>query len=78
MKLTNLEAALHARPFRPFELRVDGEAILVRHPELVFLADRKSTAIIDTGERIHICEVAEISKLALLRRQSTAGSAKGN
>jgi hypothetical protein len=27
MKLANLEAALNRRPFRPFEIRVDGEAI---------------------------------------------------
>ncbi len=76
MKLSNLEAALHARPFRPFEIRVDGEAIPVRHPEQVFLADRKSTAIVDAGERIHIYDVAAISKLTLLRRQSGAGTSK--
>lgn len=77
MKLTNLEAALSARPFRPFQIRVDGENIAVRHPEQVFLAEKKTTAIIDAGDRIHICEVDEISKLALLRRQpGTNPSAK--
>ncbi|MCI0540522.1 MAG: hypothetical protein L0Z50_35420 [Verrucomicrobiales bacterium] len=77
MKLANLEAALNARPFRPFELRVDGETITVRHPEQVFLAEEKTTAIIDMRDRIHIFDVAEISKLALLRRQSGTAPFKG-
>jgi len=72
MKLSNLEAALKARPFRPFEIRGDGEAIAVKHPEQVFLAEQKSTAIIDAGDRIHIFDVAAISKIALLRSSSRA------
>ncbi len=74
MKLSNLRAALNARPFRPFELRVDEETIPVRHPEQVFLAEQKTTAIIDGGNRIHIFDVAAISKLALLRRNSSKGA----
>jgi hypothetical protein len=77
MKLSNLEAALNARPFRPFEIRVDGDAIAVRHAEQVFLAEQKTTAIIDAGDRIHIFDVAAISKLALLRRPSRARSGEG-
>lgn len=72
MKLATLEAALHARPFRPFELRVDGEIIRVDHPEQVFLADQKTTAIIDVGPRIHIIDVDVIQKLALKRSASSA------
>jgi hypothetical protein len=75
MKLATLEAALNARPFLPFELRVDGETIVVRHPEQVFLASGKTTLIIDLRERIHICEVAAVGKRVLLRR--SAGAAKG-
>jgi hypothetical protein len=70
MKLASLEAALDAQPFLPFELRVDDEAIVVRHPEQVFLAGGKTTVIVDLGERIHICDVTAISKLTLLRRPS--------
>lgn len=76
MKLAKLEAAMHSKPFRAFELRVDGKIILVRHPEKVFLAEKKSTVIIDTGGRIHICDVSQISKLALLRRNSSGVAAK--
>ena len=75
MKLTNLEAALQKRPFRAFEIRIDGESIVVRHPEQVFLAEKKTTAIIDVTERIHIIDIDQISKLALLRRGTA--SAKG-
>jgi hypothetical protein len=70
MKLASLEAALDAQPFLPFELRVDGEAIVVPNPEQVFLAGGKSTVIVDLVERIHICDVTAISKLTLLRRPS--------
>jgi len=77
MKLSNLEAALKARPFRPFEIRVDGEAVTVKHPEQVFLAEQKTTAVIDAGDRIHIFDVAVISKIALLRGSSRASSGKG-
>jgi hypothetical protein len=78
MKLSNLEAALNARRFRPFEIRVDGETIAVRHAEQVFLAERKSTALIDASDRIHIFDVATISKLALLRRQPRTPSGKSS
>ena len=78
MRLANLEAVLNARPFRPFEIRVDGEAIVVRHPEQVFLAERKATVIIDVGDRIHIFDLGHISKLALLRRPSGSAAAKGH
>jgi len=78
VKLANLEAALSARPFQPFQLRVDGETIPVRQPEQVFLAEKKTTAIIDVGDRIHICDVEQISKLSLLKRANgaVAGSRK--
>jgi hypothetical protein len=74
MKVANLEAALKARPFRPFEIRGDGEAIAVKHPEQVFLAEQKTTAIIAAGDRIHIFDVAAISKIALLRGSSSKGA----
>jgi hypothetical protein len=75
VKVQNLEAALHARPFRPFEIRVDGESIRVEHSEQVFLAEKKTTAIVDVGERIHIFDLDKISKIVLLRRPAAAGQA---
>ena len=75
MKSKDLEAALHARPFRPFELRVDGEVIAVRHPEQVLLAENKTTVIVDTVDRIHILGIEHISKLSVQRRQSAARAA---
>lgn len=62
MKLESLEGALHRQPFLPFEVRVDGEVIPVRHPEQVFLAMGKSIAIFDCGDRIHIVDVDQINK----------------
>lgn len=72
MKVENLKAALQARPFRPFEIRVDGESIPVEHPEQLMLVEKETTVIVDLEDRIHIMDVAEISKLALLRRQRGA------
>jgi hypothetical protein len=68
VKLSNLEAALNREPFRPFEIRLDGESFVVEHPEQVFLAENKTTAIIDLTERIHIVDVDQITKVAFLRR----------
>ena len=74
MKVETLESALHARPFRPFQLRVDGETLFVQHPEQVFLVEGKRTAILDLGERIHVVDVAEFTKRVFVRRKT--GSAK--
>ena len=68
MKLANLEAALAKRPFRPFEIRVDGEVIPVHHPEQVLLAEQKTTVIIDAVQKIHILDLNQISKVTILRR----------
>ena len=76
MKASDIEAALTTRPFRPFELRADGEVVLVRHPEQVFFAERRSTLIVDTGDRIHIFDVGHISKLALVRRAPRQANGK--
>ena len=70
MKLTTLEAALYKRPFLPFELRVDGDAVLVQHPEQVLLAAEKTTVIVDAADRIHIFDVPQISKLVFVRRKA--------
>jgi hypothetical protein len=77
MKLANLEAALNKHPFRPFELRIDGEVIAVRHPEQVLFAERKSTLIVvDPEDHLHILDVDQISKLKLLpRARSSSKSA---
>ena len=76
MKASDIEAALTARPFRRFELRADGEVVLVRHPEQVFFAERKSTVIVDVGDRIHIFDVGHISKIALVRRPARQANGK--
>lgn len=69
----NLEAALAKRPF---QIRVDGEVIVVRHPEQVFLAEKKTTVIVDVGDRIHIMDASQISKVALLRRPPAESTGK--
>lgn len=38
VKLANLEAALNKRPFRAFELRVDGEVIVLQRAECALFA----------------------------------------
>lgn len=73
MKVVNLEAALGKRPFRAFEIRVDGEVLLVRHPEQVVFAEGKSTVIVvDAKDHVHILDAEQISKIRLLPRQPAA------
>jgi hypothetical protein len=76
MKALTLESALAARPFRPFEIRVDGEIIQVRHPEQLFFAEKKTTVIVDAADRIHIFDTSHIGKLALIRRPPSEGTAR--
>jgi hypothetical protein len=71
MRLSTLEAALHAQPFRPFVLRVDGSTILIEHPDQVLFADQKTTTILDLPERMHIIDVAEFSGLTFVKRSSS-------
>lgn len=74
MKLSTLEAALHAQPFRPFVLRVDSSTILIEHPDQVLFADQKSTAIIDLPDKMHLIDVSEFSGLTVVKRKvSKAG-----
>jgi hypothetical protein len=73
MKLVNLEAALNRRPFRPFELRIDGEVIVLQHPEQALFAEGKTTLIVvDREDHAHILDVDQISKLRLLPRQNSS------
>jgi hypothetical protein len=77
MKVTNLDAVLERRPFRPFEVRVEGEALQVLHPEqFMFAEGRSSVIIVDPEDHIHILDVDQISKIRVLpRRRSKAGTA---
>jgi hypothetical protein len=72
MKATNLEAALNKRPFRSFEIRVDGEVLTVRHPEQVLFAEGKTTVIVvDPDDHVHILDAEQISKVRLLPRRGS-------
>jgi hypothetical protein len=78
MKLVSLESALQKRPFRPFEIRVDGEVIGVQHPEQALLAEGKTTLIVvDRKDHVHILDVEQISKIRLLPRRGSVGSTAG-
>ena len=79
MKLVNLEAAMNKRPFRPFEVRVDGEQIVVRHPEQALFAEKRTTLIIvDQHDHVHILDVDQISKIRLLPRGSSSNDSRKN
>jgi hypothetical protein len=70
MQLDSLEAAMNKRPFRPFEIRVDGEVIRVSHPEQALFDHSKTTLIVvDEQDHIHIFDVEQISKVCLFPRQ---------
>ena len=79
MKLANLEAAFNKRPFRAFEVRVDGESIVVRHPEQALFAESRTTLIVvDPDDHVHILDVDQISKIRLLPRGSSSNGSRKN
>jgi hypothetical protein len=54
MRPADLEDALQSTPFIPFDVRVDGKAIPVGHPEQVLLNKSKTVAVIVPDDHIHI------------------------
>jgi hypothetical protein len=68
VKVKDFESRLHARPFRPFDIRVDGEVIHVLHPEQVFLTPDKAMIVVDVGDGIHIFDIDRVSKLMVVKR----------
>jgi hypothetical protein len=72
VKLVNLEAALSKRPFRPFEIRVDGEVIVVGHREQALFAEGRTTLIVvDPNDHFHILDTDQTSKIRLLPRRAS-------
>jgi hypothetical protein len=74
MKVKDFELRLHARPFRPFDIRVDGEVVHILHPEQVFLTPDKTMIVADVGDGIHIFDVDRISKLTVVKRSRPAAA----
>jgi hypothetical protein len=65
MTATNLEDALHQKPFKPLELHLDnGKTVHVKHPDCVLLTLNKQTAVVDDGDRLHIMGLDHISSLS--------------
>jgi hypothetical protein len=70
VKAGNLLDALHKAPFRPFDLHLDnGRVIRIKHPDLVFFNESKTTAVIADGEHLHIVDLDHVSNLALAIRR---------
>lgn len=72
MRVKGFELRVHARPFRPFDIRVDGEVIHILHPEQVFLTPDKTMVVADVGDGIHIFDVDQISKLTVTKVKRAA------
>jgi hypothetical protein len=72
MRPADLEDALQSTPFIPFDVRVDGKAIPVGHPEQVLLNKSKAVAVIVPDDHIHIVNVEHISALTLRLRKRNA------
>lgn len=73
MKVESLEAAVKRRPFRSFEIRIDGEVLIVTHPEPVLFSEEKTTAVVaDREDHIHIFDFDQISKIRFMAGRKTS------
>ena len=72
MRAADLEDVLHAPPFIPFDVHIDGKVISVGHPEHVMLNPSKTVAVMAPDDLIHVVEIARISSLTLRRRKRNA------
>jgi hypothetical protein len=43
----------------------NGKVVRVKHPELVFFNETKTTAVIADGDHLHIVDLDHVSSLAL-------------
>ena len=69
MKLKNFEQVLHATPFVPFEIHIDGQSVRVDHPDQVlFSHDRSTMVVAPSDNRFHIIEVDRVQFLTTLHR----------
>jgi hypothetical protein len=73
MKLKNFEQVLHAAPFLPFDIHIDGKSIRVDHPDQVLFAqDRATVVVAPSDNRFHIIEVERIEFLTTQPRRKAA------
>ena len=66
MNPATLSQAIHAVPFRPFELVLaDGSRVAVRHPEWIAYTGGRVAVILEPDDRVHYVEVMLVTKLDL-------------
>jgi hypothetical protein len=66
MNPTALHQAIHAAPFRPFELVLaDGSRVVVRHPEWIAFAGGRVAVVLEPDDRTHHVDVMLVTKLEL-------------
>ena len=66
MSPATLSQAIHAVPFRPFELVLaDGSRVGVRHPEWIAYTGGRVALILEPDDRAHYVEVMLVTKIEL-------------
>jgi len=66
MNPTTLHEAIHAVPFRPFDLVLaDGSRAVVRHPEWIAFADGRVAVVLEPDDRTQYVDVMLVTKLEL-------------
>jgi hypothetical protein len=61
-----LQEAIHAQPFRPFELVLaDGCRVAVPHPEWIAIAGGRVAVVTDPDDRVHYVEVMLVTKIEI-------------
>ena len=66
MNPVTLKEAIHAAPFRPFELVLaDGSRVLVPHPDFIAYAGGRVALVSEPDDRAHYVDVMLVTKIEL-------------
>lgn len=65
MTLREIEDALNATPFVPFDIHLDnGKIVQVPHHDFLLFNESKTGVVVASGERLHIMAVDHITSLS--------------
>jgi hypothetical protein len=72
MIVKEIEDALNATPFVPFDIHLDnGKVVHVPHPDFLLFSESKLAVVVASGGRLHIMSADHITSLSHVEREFT-------